>query len=354
MQNAIHDWPLRHTGNTHCMTGAALSLPMNHAEARSAAQGDGFACVERDGVTWTMRADLVDRVLPTIQQIIAGRPAPEVAETVKTGPHRSVYRLLLPGGEFYLKHFRIADWKALLQNVVRPSKAEREWRAAHAHRRAGLADLRASRPRANLPRRDRSRQLSAQPRNSAGNPARSASRTDVDSRRRIRAVGPRSPSAKRDATAAGRRDWERWQPGCTRRASSTPTFTRPIFWSPSRPTATRPVADRSAQECIFGRRLSTRQRDSTISRSCTSFSPANRPVRTDCGSIARIDASAGDGSIARPAETRRRSAESLRCRSAFGRRPSRLDSCGSRLAARQSACAQARFRTASPAADWRR
>ncbi|MCA9113965.1 MAG: hypothetical protein KDA79_02690 [Planctomycetaceae bacterium] len=52
------------------------------------------------------------------------------AEIVKDGPHRTVYRLSLPSGAYYLKHFRVADWKARLQNVVRPCRAALEWNAA--------------------------------------------------------------------------------------------------------------------------------------------------------------------------------------------------------------------------------
>src|SRR5882757_4088708 len=120
------------------MSGAALSRPMNRAESRSAPQGDGFFRIDRNGVTWIMRADLVDDVLPAIQQTIAGCSAGTVTTTVKTGPHRTVYRLVLDGGDFYLKHFRIADRKALLQNVLRRSKAELEWRAARSIARMGL------------------------------------------------------------------------------------------------------------------------------------------------------------------------------------------------------------------------
>ncbi|MGE5190986.1 MAG: lipopolysaccharide kinase InaA family protein, partial [Deltaproteobacteria bacterium] len=94
--------------------------------------------VEGDGVMWMMRADLVDELLPACRQAISGAAASAVAQTVKTGPHRTVYRLSLAGGEFYLKHFRVADRKALLQNLVRPSKAEREWRAAQTLARLGL------------------------------------------------------------------------------------------------------------------------------------------------------------------------------------------------------------------------
>lgn len=61
-----------------------------------------------------------------------------IAKTVKTGPHRSVYRLTLATGSFFLKHYRTPDWQAVLQNVVRPCKAELEWQAARQVAKLGL------------------------------------------------------------------------------------------------------------------------------------------------------------------------------------------------------------------------
>ena len=60
------------------------------------------------------------------------------AEVIKTGPHRTVYRLVLPKGNFYLKHYRTPDWQAVLQNIVRPCKADLEWRAAQTASGLGL------------------------------------------------------------------------------------------------------------------------------------------------------------------------------------------------------------------------
>jgi tRNA A-37 threonylcarbamoyl transferase component Bud32 len=80
----------------------------------------------------------VDVLLPEFERLVEGSAAQDGVETVKTGPHRTVYRLSLAGGCFYLKHFRIADAKALLQNFIRPSKAEIEWRAVRRIQQLGL------------------------------------------------------------------------------------------------------------------------------------------------------------------------------------------------------------------------
>jgi tRNA A-37 threonylcarbamoyl transferase component Bud32 len=118
------------------MSGATLFLPTTRAEREAPSRADGFVTIER-GVEWLMRAELVDVLLPAV-----GRPAElptaHGVETVKHGPHRTVYRLPLAGGNFYFKHFRTSDARALLQNVVRPNKAEREFEAAGRIARQGL------------------------------------------------------------------------------------------------------------------------------------------------------------------------------------------------------------------------
>ncbi|MGQ0636361.1 MAG: lipopolysaccharide kinase InaA family protein [Planctomycetaceae bacterium] len=57
---------------------------------------------------------------------------------VKQGPHRAVYRLTLAAGEFYLKHYRVPDWKALARNILKGSPAWREWQAARRIAELGL------------------------------------------------------------------------------------------------------------------------------------------------------------------------------------------------------------------------
>jgi tRNA A-37 threonylcarbamoyl transferase component Bud32 len=48
------------------------------------------------------------------------------ARIIKHGPHRTVYRVNLPGVSFYLKHNRLANTRAWLRELVRPSKARME------------------------------------------------------------------------------------------------------------------------------------------------------------------------------------------------------------------------------------
>ncbi|HWG45933.1 MAG TPA: lipopolysaccharide kinase InaA family protein [Gemmataceae bacterium] len=49
------------------------------------------------------------------------------ARVIKHGPHRTVYHVVLPELDFYLKHNRLADCRAWLRQLVRPSKARSEY-----------------------------------------------------------------------------------------------------------------------------------------------------------------------------------------------------------------------------------
>lgn len=120
------------------MSGTAATLSMPGVSVRANARHDEFVSVESQGVSWTIRSGLADALLPAMTRLADGCATGEGVETVKTGPHRTVYRLSHAEGCFYFKHFRIADGKALLQNLVRPSKAEIEWRAAQHIARLGL------------------------------------------------------------------------------------------------------------------------------------------------------------------------------------------------------------------------
>ena len=55
-----------------------------------------------------------------------------LAHVVKNGPHRTVYRVALPGLCIYLKHHRLPDLRAWLRQLVRPAKARMEFDRARA------------------------------------------------------------------------------------------------------------------------------------------------------------------------------------------------------------------------------
>jgi serine/threonine protein kinase len=49
------------------------------------------------------------------------------AQVVKHGPHCTVYRVVLPGLDFYLKHYRLFNARAWLRQMIRPAKARTEF-----------------------------------------------------------------------------------------------------------------------------------------------------------------------------------------------------------------------------------
>lgn len=49
------------------------------------------------------------------------------ARIVKHGPHRTVYRVAIPGLDFYLKHYRLFDARSWLRQCFRPAKARIEY-----------------------------------------------------------------------------------------------------------------------------------------------------------------------------------------------------------------------------------
>jgi tRNA A-37 threonylcarbamoyl transferase component Bud32 len=90
-----------------------------------------FFVLERGGVRWQIRPGLEHLFGPDGLRLAQWLDAGQ-ARVVKHGPHRSVYHVVLPGLDFYLKHNRLADCRAKLRELVRPSKARIEYEHARA------------------------------------------------------------------------------------------------------------------------------------------------------------------------------------------------------------------------------
>jgi tRNA A-37 threonylcarbamoyl transferase component Bud32 len=63
------------------------------------------------------------------------------ARIIKQGPHQAVYRVMLPGLDFYLKQYRLPDARAWLRGLVRPSKARLEFERACAVAARGVPTI---------------------------------------------------------------------------------------------------------------------------------------------------------------------------------------------------------------------
>lgn len=79
------------------------------------------------GFRWSLRADLRARLLDERGLRLPEWLAAGQAHVVKQGPHRIVYRVELPGLNFYVKHNFIHDQRAWWRQLVRPSKARIEF-----------------------------------------------------------------------------------------------------------------------------------------------------------------------------------------------------------------------------------
>jgi tRNA A-37 threonylcarbamoyl transferase component Bud32 len=88
-----------------------------------------FIVLERGGVRWQIWPGLEHLFGPDGLRLDEWLAAGQ-AHIVKHGPHRTVYHVVLPGLDFYLKHNRLADCRAKLRELVRPSKARIEYEHA--------------------------------------------------------------------------------------------------------------------------------------------------------------------------------------------------------------------------------
>ena len=86
--------------------------------------------------TWKAAPDLVDELFDDQGLKLPQWLRTEQARIVKDGLHRTVYRVQLRGGRFYLKHHKPTRFPRRLQNLFRPCRALLEWTAAR--RIAGL------------------------------------------------------------------------------------------------------------------------------------------------------------------------------------------------------------------------
>ena len=90
-----------------------------------------FLVLVRGGVRWQIRPGLEHLFGPDGLRLDDWLGAGQ-AQVVKHGPHRTVYHVVLPELDFYLKHNRLADYRARLRELVRPSKARIEYLHARA------------------------------------------------------------------------------------------------------------------------------------------------------------------------------------------------------------------------------
>jgi len=86
--------------------------------------------IEAGGIRWHIQPGWEERLLGPCGLRLDEWLRGGQAQIVKEGPHRTVYRIHLADACLYLKHYRLADLKARLRQLIRPAKAFREFQHA--------------------------------------------------------------------------------------------------------------------------------------------------------------------------------------------------------------------------------
>jgi len=94
--------------------------------------------VARGATTWHIATRRLDEFLTESGWRLSEWLASGQATRIKGGPHRDVYRLVLPSGCYYLKHFKMNDLRAWSRNLLRDCKATLEEQSACRLRQAAI------------------------------------------------------------------------------------------------------------------------------------------------------------------------------------------------------------------------
>jgi tRNA A-37 threonylcarbamoyl transferase component Bud32 len=106
---------------------AWTALAAGWKAARPAAKQSNLAVTVVSGdVRWQVRPDWRPHLFGPHGLLLEHWRRTGQAVTIKHGPHRTVYRVTLPGRSFYVKQFRLHNRRAWLRELLRPSKARME------------------------------------------------------------------------------------------------------------------------------------------------------------------------------------------------------------------------------------
>jgi tRNA A-37 threonylcarbamoyl transferase component Bud32 len=94
--------------------------------------GSNWVQVASAGLHWSVAPELCGELfaangLRLEEWLRAGH-----ARVVKSGPHQTVYHVILPGLNFHLKHYRLMNLRAWVRQLLRPAKARGEYERAKA------------------------------------------------------------------------------------------------------------------------------------------------------------------------------------------------------------------------------
>src|SRR5262249_8528959 len=114
----------RVTGQTQTLEGGGVTAS---ACGKDPAAVTPLVHVRAGGFRWQLAAAYADEIIGPTGLRLPEWQASGAARLIKHGPHRSVWRVMLPGLDFYVKHFRLMDARTWLRQAIRPSKARMEF-----------------------------------------------------------------------------------------------------------------------------------------------------------------------------------------------------------------------------------
>jgi tRNA A-37 threonylcarbamoyl transferase component Bud32 len=96
--------------------------------------------LERGGLRWHLRDDMAWLLGPDGLRLEEWQAAGQV-RVLKDAPHRMLYRVTLPEVDFHLKFYPMNNVRAVLRQLVRPSKARMEYDTAREVARRGVPTI---------------------------------------------------------------------------------------------------------------------------------------------------------------------------------------------------------------------
>jgi tRNA A-37 threonylcarbamoyl transferase component Bud32 len=123
------------------MEGSGVTGTLCGATDSAAARREIHVCA--GGFRWQVAAEYADEIIGPMGLRLPEWQASGAARVIKHGPHRSVYRVVLPGLDFYVKHFRLMDARTWLRQTIRPSKARMEYERTTAVAERGVSTVQA-------------------------------------------------------------------------------------------------------------------------------------------------------------------------------------------------------------------
>ncbi|MFO0888684.1 MAG: lipopolysaccharide kinase InaA family protein [Isosphaeraceae bacterium] len=105
---------------------STIQAPRERSGARRMFKPPDWQWAQTGDVGWWFRGDWRDRLISADGLRLDQWRAEGCLTTVKSGPHRVVYRVDLPEGALYIKHYLVPDYRAMFRQWFRRGKGRNE------------------------------------------------------------------------------------------------------------------------------------------------------------------------------------------------------------------------------------